>query len=195
MSFFPAFVNLENKKVLVVGGGKIAGDKISHLLDFTTNITIIAPQIDNRVKKMIKENHLTYLQKKYQKKDIKNFFIVIVAADNEALQKEIFIESQKKKIFCNSVDNTKYCDFIFPSYIKEDSLVVAFSTSGISPSLSKYLRRAIQKLIPKDIKTFLRQLSAIRQTMKKGKKRQKILDSKTKKYIDKNFEKLNTDFG
>ena len=187
MSFFPAFVNLENKKVLVVGGGKIAGDKISHLLDFTRDITIISPKIDDRVKQMIDENSLVYLPRKYKKDDIKNFFIVIGAVDDEELQKNIFLESQDKKVFCNSVDNTKYCDFIFPSYIKEDSLIVAFSTSGVSPSLSKYLRRAIQKLIPKDIKTFLQELKTIRQTMPKGKQRQELLDSKTKNYIKKAF--------
>ena len=190
MSFFPAFVNLKNKKVLVVGGGKIAGDKISHLLDFTKDITIISPKIDDRVKQMIDENSLVYLPRKYKKDDIKNFFIVIGAVDDEELQKNIFLESQDKKVFCNSVDNTKYCDFIFPSYIKEDSLIVAFSTSGVSPSLSKYLRRAIQKLIPKDIKTFLQELKTIRQTMPKGKQRQELLDSKTKNYIKKAFRSV-----
>ena len=102
-SFFPAFVNLTDKKILVVGGGKIAGDKISHLLNFTKQITIISPEISKRVEDQIKQNSLVFLDKKYNKGDIDGFYVVIVATDDEELQKNIFFECQNKKIFCNSV--------------------------------------------------------------------------------------------
>lgn len=189
MSFFPAFIKLENRKVLVIGGGKIAGDKISHLLDFTKDITIISPKIDENVKNMIEKNRLVYIDREYKKGDIKNFYIVIVAADDIELQKRVYLECQEKRILCNSVDSIEYCDFIFPSYTKRGDLIIAISTSGASPAFSKYLRRAIESLIPKNIENILNELKNIRSTLPKGKERQKLLDSKAKSFIEKLFKK------
>ncbi|BAF70882.1 precorrin-2 dehydrogenase/sirohydrochlorin ferrochelatase family protein [Nitratiruptor sp. SB155-2] len=191
MSFFPALLKLQSRRILVIGGGKIAGDKISHLLDFTQNITIIAPHIDARVLQMAQENGLQIIQREYQKGDVKGFFIVIVAVDDLEVQKEVFNECHQEGALCNAVDSIEYCDFIFPSYIKEGDLIIAFSTSGASPALSKYLRRAIQKLLPKDIARFIEEIKALRQKLPKGKERMQLLDSKAKEYIQNYFTKDN----
>ncbi len=188
MSFFPAFLKIDNKKILVVGGGKIAGDKISHLLDFTNDITVIAPKVDDRVQSFITSNNLTYYQRTYKSGDVEGFFIVIVAVDDIDVQKEVYTECQEKGVLCNAVDSIEYCDFIFPSYIKEGDLIIAFSTSGASPALSKYLRRAIQKLLPSNIASFLQELKKLRQSLPKGKERMQLLDSKAKEYIQKHFK-------
>jgi len=189
MSFFPAYLKLENKKILVIGGGKIASDKISHLLDFTKNITIISPKIEESVNEFINKFNLRYIKKEYEKGDVEGFFIVIVAADDIDLQKNVYLECQEKKILCNSVDSIDYCDFIFPSYIKKDDLIISFSTSGASPALSKYLRRAIENLIPKDISSFIKEIKNLRKTLPKGKERMRLLDEKAKEYIDKYFKR------
>ena len=188
MSFFPAFINLENRKVLIVGGGKIAGDKISRLLEFTKDITIISPKIEKRVEEFIEKYSLKYLKREYRQGDLEGFFVVVVAANDIDLQKEIFLESKNKKILINSVDSVKYCDFIFPSFIKRGDLTIAFSTSGASPSFSKYLKRAFEKLLPKDIEDFIKKLKEIRSSMPKGKQRRELLDRISKEYIEKNFK-------
>jgi len=188
MSFFPALLNFNDKKILVVGGGNIASFKIEKLLDFTTNITIIAPEINDYTKEMIDKHKLKYLNRAYEKGDINGYFVVIVAVDNLDIQKEIYQEANSKNILCNSVDSVKYCDFIFPSYLKKDDLIVAISTSGASPSIAKYLRRAIEKILPNTISDKLKELKQIRETQAKGKERQKLLDTKAKEYIDKIFE-------
>ncbi len=191
MSFFPALLNLKDQKIVVIGGGKIATDKVGHLLDFTNNITIVAPAIvDERLHTYIQEHNLHYIPRAYEKGDIQSFFIAIVAVDDIALQKAIYEECQEHKVLCNAVDSIEYCDFIFPSYIKEGDLIVAFSTSGASPALSKYLRRAIQKLLPNDIAEFLQKLKSLRSTLPKGKERMQLLDGKAKEYIQKHFKDL-----
>ncbi len=190
MSFFPAFLNLENKKILIVGGGKIAGDKISRLLNFTKDITIISPKIDTRVKNLIENHSLTYKEREYQKGDLKDFFIVVAAVDDIKIQEAIFKEAKELKVLVNSVDSTDFCDFIFPSFIKRGDLTIAFSTSGISPSFSKYLKKAFESLIPENIETFLKKLKSIRENMPKGKKRRAVLDKEAKEYIEKYFKRI-----
>ena len=188
MSFFPAFLNMDNKKVLVVGGGKIAADKIEKLLEFTTDITIIAPQISPRTQEFIETHHLRLVRRPYEAGDVQGYFIAVVAVDDLELQKSIYEECHRFGTLCNAVDSTKYCDFIFPSYIKRGDLVVAFSTSGVSPGLAKYLRRAIERLIPTDIEEFLAKIKHLRQTLPKGKERMRLLDQKAKEYIAKHFK-------
>jgi len=188
VKYFPTFINLNNKKVLVIGAGYIAGKKLERLLDFTKNITVIAPEVSDKVKKLVDENRLTLQKREIQKKDVKDFSIVVIAVDDISVQKEIYEECQKYNILCNSVDSVEYCDFIFPSYIKKDSLTIAISTSGSSPSVAKYLKVAIENLIPDSIESFLDEMKKIRSTLPKGKERMKLLDEKAKKYIDTIFK-------
>ncbi len=183
MSYFPAFIKLDNIKVLIVGGGKIATGKLQHMLDFTKEISVLAPNLSPLMQDLIYENGLNYKDKIYQKNDIDGFGVVIVAVDDIFVQRDIYNESRKKGILCNSVDSVNYCDFIFPSYIKNGDLTIAVSTSGSSPSVAKYLRIFLENVIPSSISQFLSEMKILRKTLPKGKKRMLLLDKKAKKYF------------
>lgn len=185
MSYFPAFIKLDNQKILIVGGGHIAYEKLTHLLDFTQNITLVAINFSQDMVNKIEEKKLNYERRAYKKGDIENFKIVIIAVDDISLQKDIFLESKKYNCLCNAVDSVDYCDFIFPSYVKKDDLTIAISTSGASPALAKHLRIFLSKLIPENISDFLLEMKNLRKSFPKGKERMKMLDDKAKKYIDK----------
>ena len=183
MAYFPAFLKLDNKKILIVGGGYIAYEKLDHLLDFTSDISVIALELSDDMSRGIKENNLKFEQRAYEKGDIKEYAVVIVAVDDIPLQAEIFAESKQYNCLCNSVDSVEYCDFIFPSYIKKDDLTIAVSTSGSSPAMAKHLRIYLQNLIPDSIGEFLKEMKDLRRTLPKGKERMKMLDEKAKNYI------------
>ena len=120
MAYFPMFMDMTDLKVLVVGGGEIATEKLEKLIDFTTEITVIAQRVDDEAKALIDEHVLVLHQRAYNVGDIKGFDIVIVATDTQVLHKEIYEESRGSRTLVNSVDNTAYCDFIFPSYVKKE---------------------------------------------------------------------------
>jgi len=183
LSYFPAFLKLENKKVLIVGGGGVASNKLKHLLDFTSDISIIALEFSADMLKLIEENSLYFEKRGYNRGDIKDFAIVIVAIDDISLQAEIFEESKQYNCLCNSVDSVEYCDFIFPSYIKKDDLTIAVSTAGASPAIAKHLKRYLQKLLPSDIINFLKEMRELRKSLPKGKERMQMLDTKAQNYF------------
>ena len=188
MAYFPLFVDMDNLKVLVVGGGVIATEKLEKLLDFTTQISVIALSVNKEAQMLIDAYDLTLVQRAYHKGDIEGFDIVIVATDTVALHKEIYEESRGSRILVNSVDNTKYCDFIFPSYVKKDDLTIAFSTGGASPAFAKQIRRHFEKIIPDSVGVFLQKMKYLRSTMPKGKERMDYFDNLVKTYFDKNFK-------
>jgi len=183
MSYFPAFLKLDNKKILIVGGGFIAYEKLTHLLDFTNDITVIAKDFSDDMLSKINEKAINYECRGYSTGDIKEFSIVVVAVDDINLQKEIYLESKNHNCLCNSVDSVDYCDFIFPSYIKKGDLTIAVSTSGSSPAMAKHLRKYLSMLIPDHISEFLQEMKGLRKTLPKGKERMKMLDKKAKDYI------------
>ena len=185
MSYFPAFITLKNKRILIVGAGKVAYEKLEHLLDFTEEICIISQDFTQQTIELIHEYSLEHLQRSYQTGDIKDFDVIIIAVDDIPLQAKIYEEARQYRCLCNAVDSVDYCDFIFPSYIKKGDLTIAVSTSGASPALAKQLRIYLQKLIPENISSFLLEMKALRKTLPKGKERMHLLEEKAKAYVKK----------
>lgn len=183
MSYFPAFIRFDNKKILIIGGGNIAFEKLEHLLDFTNNITLISLNFNEKIKNLINKNSLSFIQKNYLEGDIRDFDIVIAAIDNLDLQEQIYFETRKYNCLCNCVDLKEYCDFIFPAYIKKGDLIIAISTSGSSPAVAKQLKIWLNNLIPNSINDFLLEMKEYRKTIPKGMDRMKFLEEKAKDYI------------
>ena len=183
MKYFPLFLDISEKKFLIIGGGKIAKEKLEKLLDWTENITVISKEFSLEMLNLIKTNNLTYIQKPYFKEVLRDFDIVISAVDDKRLQKQIHQDKQEFNILLNSVDNKDYCDFIFASYIKEGNLTVAVSTNGVSPAFAKELKHYIKKLLPKQTKEFLHELKNDRNNLPKGRKRMEFLSKKVKNFF------------
>ncbi len=187
MSYFPVFIKFDKKKILIIGGGNIALRKLKYLLEFTNNITLISSEYTKEVKELIQSKSLSFKEANYNTGDVKGFDIVIAAVDNIQVQKSIYNETREFNCLYSCVDIQEYCDFIFPAYIKKGDLTIAISTSGSSPSMSKYLKSWLNNIIPDSIGSFLKQMRVYRDTMPKGKKRMEFLDKKAKDYIN-NFK-------
>jgi precorrin-2 dehydrogenase/sirohydrochlorin ferrochelatase len=153
------------------------------MLDFTSNIAVIAPELSEHMREMIDTNALSYESRIYKEGDIDGFGIVIVAVDDIPVQASVYEEAKVKGILCNAVDSVDYCDFIFPSYIKNGDLTIAVSTSGASPAVAKHLRRFLESIIPPSISDFLKEMKTLRSTLPKGKDRMMLLDEKAKDYF------------
>ena len=123
------FVDIEKKKCLIVGGGTVALRKVQVLLDFGADIVVVAPEVISK----IKEYPVTVYHRNFEKEDLQGCELVVAATDDAALNHEIAEAAQKQKIPVNAVDQQEDCSFIFPSYVREQELVGAFSSGGNSP--------------------------------------------------------------
>lgn len=157
MSFFPLFTDIDNKKILLIGGGRVGERKLNTLLLFTKNITIVSPKITKIISKTVEKHSLSYIQREFKKKDLKGFDWIVVTADNLKLQKEIYKISIKKGLECNCSADVELCTFIFPAIIKKGDIVVAVSSSGTSPGFTKDLKNLIEGIIPDDAESKLKE--------------------------------------
>ena len=184
MKYFPLYLKMDKIKVLIVGGGNIATEKLEKILDFTTDITVISPVICDKANEYIKRDNLSFEVRKYEIGDIKEFDIIVVAVDDLELQKEIFEECKLYNKLCNSVDSVEYCNFIFPAYIKKGGLTVSISTSGKSPAVAKHIKGYLAKKIPDEIGEFLDYMDNLRKSLPKGKERMEHLSKIAKEYFE-----------
>ena len=187
MSYFPAYLQLENKRILLVGGGKIAAEKLEKLLDFSKEIVIVAAVADEEVRWMAKEHCLSLRIRPYRSREALEYDLVVVATDTVDLHRKIYEETRSSRVLVNSVDDTRYCDFIFPSYVKQGDLTVAFSTSGASPAFARQIRRWFEGVLPDGVGEFLQEMKSLRSTLPKGKERMRRFEAMARAFVEENF--------
>ena len=153
MAYFPMFVDMTERECLIVGGGNVAYRKVMVMLDFGAKVTVVAEDICDELRKLTiddtanKENRITFIKRRFERKDCDGMEMVIAATDDNALNHEIAEYCKANGIMVNAVDQKADCSFIFPSYIKEKNLVAAFSSGGNSPVLTQYLKGKEQEIL------------------------------------------------
>lgn len=162
MSLFPLYVDLKNKKVLIVGGGKIALGKIKALLPFEPQITVVSPEGREALCELARAHKLTWNRKTYEKEDLEGAYLVIAATSDVPVNERIYNDSILKGLLINVVDDPEKCTFIFPSIVKREDLVIGISTSGKYPALSKALRKKLEAHYPQVYGDLLNRLSVFR---------------------------------
>lgn len=181
--YLPVMLDMRHKKVLVVGGGAIACEKLSRLVECTEEITVVATECSPEMEGYIGKYGFPLQRRSYEESDLEGFDIVIAAVDSLELQSQIFAQADARKILCNAVDLPGYCHFIFPSIIRRDDLIIAISTSGASPAAAKHLKRFFTSLIPENIGEFLSMMREKRSSLPKGKERMAHLDDLASQYM------------
>lgn len=159
MNYYPAFLDLEGKKAVVVGGGKVAERKALTLIKAGADVTVISPQLTQRLRKEKEAKRLRHKSRAYRSGDLKDSFLVIAATDSPEVNTKVAGEAPS---LLNVVDVPSECNFIAPSVVKRGALVFAISTGGTSPALAKAVRKEIEKLYGTVFSDYLGFVKALR---------------------------------
>lgn len=166
---FPVFLKLENFHVLIVGGGKIAGEKIAAVLNNSpaTQITLIAPQVSDEIyawgKKFV---NVKIIKRFFEESDLNNTDFVIVAVNNKKTSLEIKQLAEQRKLITNVADTPEQCDFYLGSIVQKGDLKIAISTNGKSPTFAKRVKETLNEAIPNDVQLVLNKLNDVRSKLK-----------------------------
>lgn len=146
------------------------------LLKFNTKVKVISPLFTKNLSNLQKKGKIEIVPREYRKGDIDNAILVFAATNNKEINKVIKTDALSLHIPVNVVDDPVLCDFIVPSIVKKESIIVAISTSGTLPMLSKRLRKDIGTILSKDYIRYAKKIGEFRKILiekihDKGKRR------------------------
>ena len=146
-AFFPILINVQKFPCLVVGGGEIASRKITSLLEFNANITVLAPKISTRIEEFHRKGKIKVIKHSYSREFLHGFKIVFCATNNHQLNQFVYDDCEKEGIFINVADNPPLCDFILPANIKRGDLTISISSQGKAPFYTRIMKKKLEHFV------------------------------------------------
>jgi precorrin-2 dehydrogenase/sirohydrochlorin ferrochelatase len=162
MKYYPVFFDVNGRRCVVIGGGDVAQRKVDTLLKAGAWVEVISPCITEKMAQWEREGRIRYLSREYKNGDLKGAFLVIAATDSKETNSQVALECRCSNIPVNVVDDPDRCTFILPSIVERGDLIIAISTSGASPALSKRIREELEKVYGEEYSQFLLILRKIR---------------------------------
>lgn len=143
-TLFPVFIKLAGRACVVVGAGSVAESKIASLLESGAQVTVIAPNALDEIKRLSASRRIRWIPRKFVAADLDRAFLVVAATSDPNVNRAVFREASERGVLCNSVDDPPNCHFYFPAVVRRGPLQIAISTSGESPALAQRIRREIE---------------------------------------------------
>jgi precorrin-2 dehydrogenase len=165
VKYYPLFLDITDRKCVVVGGGDVAERKAERLLDFGARVDIVGKTLTPGLETMKREGKINHIEADYHNAFIDDALLVIGATDREDVNAEISRDGKEKGILVNIVDDPDKCDFVLPSLLKQGDLLIAISTGGKSPALAKKLREEMEQLFGTEYQTLLDVMGQLREKL------------------------------
>lgn len=166
---YPIALKLAGRRVVVVGGGAIALQKVRTLLPARAWVTVVSPSFAPALRRLARNagrSAVTLRRKRFAPGDLRGAALAIGATDDPAVNRAVFRAARRRRILVNVVDTPGLCDFYVPSVLRRGGLAIAVSTSGDSPGLSRRIRLELGRLYGKAFGAFLRHVAARRRALR-----------------------------
>ena len=144
--YFPMFIDLTDKKILVAGGGTIALRRIRTLLKFRADIRVIAPELCEELAQLEEEGKIAAERREYRTSDIDGVQIVLAATDDHEVNRRIWEECRAAGVTVNVADDRSLCDFYFPSIVMTEDTVIGINCGGEDHAKVKETRIKIEEM-------------------------------------------------
>ena len=187
--YYPAFLDLRRRRVIVVGGGEVATGKVRGLLPCGPEpLVVIAPEASTFIRGQAAAGRLEWHARPYQDGDLAGAYVAFAATDDRALNATVAGEARGRGVPVLAVDDVPNCDFIAPAIVKRGDLVIAISTSGRSPALARRTREWLDRALPPHWGELLEVAAAARDRL--GAARARILPEQWQAALDHDVERL-----
>ena len=143
MPLFPAFLKLSGRRVVVVGGGRVAASKIRALLDAGADVSVVAPEVSGEVA----DAGVACVRRAFTARDLDGAWLVVAAAP-PAVNRRVAEAAEQRRLFVNAVDDPPNASLYLGGVVRRSGLTVAISTDGRAPALAGLLRQALDALLP-----------------------------------------------
>jgi precorrin-2 dehydrogenase/sirohydrochlorin ferrochelatase len=146
MSKYPIFIELEKRRVVVIGGGQVALRKAQALLETQCQLVVVTKSVCASLETLCTQRHAELLLGPYHADCLGDAMLVVAATDQGQLNEQIYRDCQARQILCNVVDQPDLCDFHVPATVTRGALQIAVSTQGASPAFASHVRQTLESL-------------------------------------------------
>ena len=140
---YAVFLDLVDRRALVVGAGPVAARKVAGLLRAGAHVTVVAPEA---VAEIAEDPDVRWHERPYRRGEVASYSIAITATNDPAVNRQVARDGNAAGVWVNSADDPENCAFILPSVVRRGDLQVAVSTNGRSPAMAQWARRRLEDL-------------------------------------------------
>ena len=142
----PLFLNLAERDVVLVGGGRVAAGKLQQLLAAGARVRVVAPEVS----RAIDTAGIPIARREFVPSDLDGAWLAVAAATPEA-NRAVAVAAGERRIFVNAVDDPPNASAFLGGVVRREGVTIAVSTSGVAPALTALLRQALDALLPRDL--------------------------------------------
>lgn len=164
MSYFPVMLNVDYKKIVVVGGGHVATQKIESLLATKAVITVISPMLTATLQQFVQQGVINWRDKYFEPADLDDAMIIFATTNDEAVNDQIEQATQHWQLFTRADVNGRM-DFISPAVVRRGDFVLTVSTSGASPAFTRQVKQQLSEQFDSSYENYVAFLKRGRQTI------------------------------
>jgi len=143
--YYPIFLDIREKKCVVVGGGEVALRKVKALVEHGARVEVVSPDLCAELDRMAEDGEVHVLRRDYAEGDLAGAVLVVAATNDGDLNAKVAEEAKTAGALINAVDDPEHCDFIVPSYLRRGDITIAISTGGRSPALARKIRTELER--------------------------------------------------
>ncbi len=159
---YPVYLDLREKKCLVVGGGAVAERKVDTLLKCRAVVTVVSPVVTSYLKELEGIGYIKWVREPYHLRYLENATLVIGSTGNEMVNRQVAQDCFERNIMVNIVDVPELCSFFVPSLVSRGPLSIAVSTEGKSPAFARRLREELEEIYTEEHGKFVSYLGELR---------------------------------
>jgi len=187
---YPVFLKLSGRRVLLVGGGRVAAGKLAGLLADGAHVTVVAPEI----RPELHQPGVTIVRRSFEETDLDDVWYVVTAAPSE-VNMQVVAAAESRHVFVNAVDDPSHATAYAGSVVRRAGVTIAFSTDGRAPALAGLLREALDAWLPADLDTWMVASDAARREWKQSRvpmeeRRPMLLETLNRLYEEKDSNRL-----
>jgi siroheme synthase-like protein len=164
--YYPIFLDIENRNVVIIGGGEVCARKAETMMRYGAKVTIVSPEFTPEIERWAGNGQLTIHRKRYETTDIEDAHIVIASTDDTPVNERVAADARALRIPVNVVDVTYLCEFIVPAIIEKDGIQIAISTGGKSPALARTLKEDLNRTVGPEYSEINSLLGSLRDSAK-----------------------------
>ena len=156
---YPVFLKLQGRRVVVIGGGKVAAGKLEGLLAAGAEVTVVAPDI----RPELVRQGVALVRRAFEDNDLDDAWYVVAAATPE-VNRQVASAAERRRVFVNAVDDPAHATAYLGGVVRRDGVTIAISTEGRAPALAGLLREALDAWLPGDLDEWLTAADSARRT-------------------------------